>query len=96
MQFGQWGLHLLSPSASSTRTAAERTERSADFDPSDVVIGEFLGDSDLLVFAPSEDGERRCLVAMPLDSREDWFAVGPTIANFLAKLIQEGGQKYWE
>lgn len=59
MEYGHWGLHLLRPAESAARTSAERAQRSDDFRPDDVVLGEFLGDAELLVYAPSEVGGRR-------------------------------------
>jgi hypothetical protein len=43
VDYGQWGLALLAPSASETRTAQARVARPADLRPDDVVLGEFLG-----------------------------------------------------
>ncbi|PKQ24491.1 MAG: hypothetical protein CVT65_02805 [Actinobacteria bacterium HGW-Actinobacteria-5] len=94
--YGQWGLHLLSPSDSAIRTEAERSRRPEDMVADDVVLGEFLGDSELLVYAPSSIGERRYLIALPLDSRRDWFAAGTTVVEVLQKLIEADGDKYWE
>jgi hypothetical protein len=93
---GQWGLVLLSPTASAARTAQERSARPSDLRPDDVVIGAFLGDQELVVVAPSENGQRRVLIALPLDSRDDWFAAGPTLGVFLARYFDAVGEKYWE
>jgi hypothetical protein len=56
VDYGQWGLALLAPSASAARTAQEREARPSEFGPDDIVLGEFLGDQELLVLAPSEKG----------------------------------------
>lgn len=95
-EYGQWGLHLLSPAAAAARTASLRAERPEDIRPDDVVFGEFLGDSDLLVYAPSEMNGRRCLIALPLDPRSDWFAAGTSVAEVLERLLRADGDKYWE
>ena len=55
-EYGQWGLALFSPDGSSKRTALERRSRPSEIWTDDVVIGEFLGDQELLVIAPSEGG----------------------------------------
>jgi hypothetical protein len=94
--YGQWGLLLLSPAASAARTARERADRPDDIRPDDVVVGEFLGDQDLLILAPSEAGERRVLVALPLDKRGEWYGAAPSLADFLARFYDAGGEKYWE
>lgn len=95
-EYGQWGLHLLRPADSSTRTSTERSRRPNDIRPDDVVLGEFLGDSELLVHAPSEVGGRRYLVALPMDPREDWYAAGGSAAEVLERLLDANGDKYWE
>lgn len=93
---GQWGLALLTPSASATRTAQERDARPVDLRPEDVVLGEFLGDQELLVLAQSETGRRRVLIALPLDSRAHWFGAAPDLGEFLARYFDSAGEKYWE
>lgn len=96
VDYGQWGLILLSPADSAARTKRENVSRPADFRPDDLVIGEFLGDQDLLVLAPSEAGDRRVLVALPLDEREDWFGVADSLDQFLERYSASSGDKYWE
>ncbi len=96
IDYGQWGLVLLSPSACARRTTEERARRPNSYRAGDIVIGEFLGDLELLVLAPSKVGEQRILVALPFDDRPDWYAVGSTMADFLNRYIQAFGGKYWE
>jgi hypothetical protein len=96
VDYGQWGLPLLAPSASAIRTAQEREARPADLRPDDIVLGEFLGDQELLVLAPSETGRRRILIAHPLDSRADWFGVAQDLGDFLEWYFDHAGDKYWE
>lgn len=95
-EYGQWGLHLLSPGDSAVRSASGRAQRPDDLRADDVVLGEFLGDSELLVYAPSEPIDRRFLIALPLDPRADWSSVGSTAAEVLGRLLDAGGEKYWE
>jgi hypothetical protein len=59
VDYGQWGLVLLSPAASARRTAEQRAQRPTAYRADDVVIGEFLGDLELLVISPSEAGDRK-------------------------------------
>lgn len=96
VEYGQWGLVLLSPTASMQRTAEQRVERPEAYRPDDVVIGEFLGDLELLIFAPSEEGDRRIMVALPLDDRHDWYAAATSLAQFLENYLASYGAKYWE
>lgn len=96
VEYGQWGLVLLSPERSANRTRLERDTRPEDFRADDVVVGEFLGDQDLLVLAPSEQGDRRVLVALPLDGRNLWYSAGRCMEDFLTRYVEAGGDKYWE
>ncbi len=93
IEYGQWGLALLSPEEAAARTLEFRTARSHDAMPADIVCGEFLGDSDLLILSGDGDG---ILVALPLDPRSDWYHPAPTLWSFLAKYREALGEKYWE
>lgn len=96
VDYGQWGLVLLSPAESAKRTAEQRELRPDDYSAEDVVVGEFLGDLELLVLAPSEAGDRGVLVALPLDGRQDWYPVAPDLARFLERYRDQQGSKFWE
>ena len=95
-EYGQWGVHLLAPTDSHNRSAVARADRPSEYRSDDIVIGEFLGDSDLLIYAPSETSNRRCLVALPMDSRGDWYPVGSSLPDVLLRLLEADGNKYWE
>jgi hypothetical protein len=92
VDYGQWGLLLLSPSDSSQRTRRERESRSDAVAPNDVVLGEFLGDQDLLLV----DGHGRPMIATPLDDRPDWPRPADNIAEFLDRYVGLHGDKFWE
>lgn len=94
--YGQWGLVLLSPMDAARRTADERARRPSAYRKDDVVIGEFLGDQELLVLAPSEADRGHVLVALPLDDRPDWHAVASDLVEFLERYLRAFGNKYWE
>jgi len=96
IDFGQWGLHLLSPGGSALRTAIEQRDRPTDIRLDDIILGEFLGDSELLLYAPSEVENRRLLIVLPLDDREDWYAAGPSVGDVIQRYAETGGEKYWE
>lgn len=96
LDFAQWGLVILAPAESAIRTRHEQLARPSEYRRSDVIIGEFLGDQDLLVLAPSERGPRRVMVALPLDDRSTWFGVAPDLGSFLAKYFANAGRKFWE
>ncbi|MBL7499890.1 hypothetical protein I6A84_23370 [Frankia sp. CNm7] len=96
IDYGQWGLRILSPRQSAERTRAERMERAEDFREDDVVVAEFLGDGELVAISPSEQGARRILVAQEIYGRPDWYGVGPTLEKFLQDYLDSGGEKFWE
>jgi hypothetical protein len=83
---------MLSPKASAARSTRERVERPRDFAQDDVVLGEFLGDQDLLVV----DRRGYVLVATPLDSRSDWRRPAVSLSHFLDRFVLETGAKFWE
>lgn len=76
--------------------AEQYAQRPDAYRTDDFVIGEFLGDLDLLIMAPSEAGDRKVLVALPLDDRRDWYPAASSLAEFLEKYLQSSGMKYWE
>jgi hypothetical protein len=92
IEYGQWGLHLLSPVESARRTVAEQEARPDDYAEGDIVLGEFLGDQDLLVLSAAEG----VLVALPLDKRDQWYTAAPTLTGFLARYYDAHGDKFWE
>jgi len=49
VDYGQWGLALLAQAAARARTSGSLEARPRDFEQTDVVLGEFLGDSGLLI-----------------------------------------------
>ena len=93
VEYGQWGLGLLSPEQAAARTAEFYDTYSEDAVQGDIVIGEFLGDLELLILSGDGDG---VLVVLPLDSRVDWYRAAPSLAEFLLKYRTALGNKYWE
>lgn len=96
VEYGQWGLDLLDPKRSAARTETEKRLRSPEYRATDLIIGEFLGDQELLTFAPAETGDRKLLIALPLDPRSEWFGAGASLDEFLQKYLAAGGDKFWE
>lgn len=92
---GQWGLVLLSPAGSAERTRVEHSARPDDYQPDDIVVGEFLGDQELVVVAGGE-AHQQVLVALPLDPRAHWYVAADDLAQFLSLHLRHGGDKYWE
>lgn len=89
--YGQWGLQLLTPAAASERTELERSIRPDELGSYDFVLGEFIGDLDVLVVTNGG-----ILVAPPIYPRSDWYRVGSSLAEFLDMFAAAEGQKFWE
>lgn len=98
VEYGQWGLVLMSPKTAATRTKDFANVRAKESLPGDLVVGEFLGDQDLLLLRcdPEAEDFGRVLVALPLDSREDWYDVSPDLDAFLLAYERAQGAKFWE
>lgn len=96
--YGQWGLILWSPNQVITEQEKRIAQRKSDFRTGDLIIGEFLGDSDLLVLrcdANSPDFGN-IIIALALDSREEWDIAANSLESFLNQLIAANGDKFWE
>lgn len=92
----QWGLELLSENDAFLITQECLIQRSEDFVITDVVIGKFIGDSDLLVVSCDEKNFGDVLVALPIDKRRDWYMVAHSFIDFIEEYIQNHGEKFWE
>ncbi|WP_124920921.1 hypothetical protein [Burkholderia sp. Bp9099] len=90
--YGQWGVEVLSPQEAIDETARQRGRRPREFLSGDVVFARFYGDSELLLM----DLAGAVCVALPLDSRCDWPKVADSFEDFLEKLTDSQGAKYWE
>lgn len=95
--YGQWGLVLLSPTRALGRTVGYCANRRRDFAAGDLVVGEFLGDSDLLVIRcdPTMEDFGAVLIASPLDGRPDWPHLASSLGEFLDRYVRSVGDKFW-
>lgn len=92
IDFGQWGLHLLRPEERLERTDTLNGQLGdSPLKPGELVVAEFLGDSDALVSA--SDG---LLICNPLDPREWWPVAGPSLEHVVINWFGSLGSKYWE
>ncbi len=67
------------------------------FRADDLILGDFRGDSDLFI-VPTDRAAGdwgHVLVANPVDERTDWYDAAPTLSEFLARLADSSGDKYW-
>ena len=83
VDYGQWGLVLLDSQSSRERTLQQLDARPAQMRSTDFVVGEFLGDSELLVLAEDDSGASRILVSLPIYPREEWYRPDGDLETFL-------------
>jgi hypothetical protein len=97
-QFGQWGIEVLDPDQALRETSRQVAVRQRDFVSSDLVFARFFGDSDLVVIACDEEQSNfgSVTIALPIDRRPDWPVVANSFQEFLEKLVEAHGDKYWE
>ena len=96
--YGQWGLILLDLYFIEVKTQEFMHDYRDDFIFGDYIIGEFLGDNDLLLLRLDETKEDygSIIVANRMDSREEWKKVERNFRNFIVNFAINEGQKYWE
>jgi len=93
LDYGQWGLRLLSPQRLLERTRMSREGyHASEYREHDLCFAEFVGDSELLVL--TADGT--VLVALPLDGREDWPVAGDSIPDFLHRYRDADSALFWD
>ena len=96
--YGQWGLIVWSPDQVITEQEKRIAQRKEDFRAGDLIVGEFLGDADLLVLrcdATAPDFGN-VIIALPLDSREEWYVAANSLESFLSQFLAVQGDKFWE
>lgn len=96
--YGQWGLIVWPPNQVIIEQEKRIAQRKEDFQPGDLIIGEFLGDSDLLVVRGDETSPDfgNVIIALALDSREEWYIAANSLESFLSQFIAAKGDKFWE
>jgi hypothetical protein len=95
--YGQWGLEILDPDTALIATRKLRDRRFRDYVSGDLVMGRFIGDSDLLLIRcdPNSTDFGNLLVTNAIDPRHDWYRVAVTLSEFLEAYIKAGGDKTW-
>ena len=95
--YGQSGLIIWSPQK--VLEQQQSLKRNSDeFQSGDLIIGEFLGDSDLLVVRCDRNSNDygQVIIALPIDHRADWYFPPYLLPEFLQKFINSQGEKFWE
>jgi hypothetical protein len=97
-EYGQWGLKLYSLDEITGATNLYLDERSRDSLEGDLIIGEFVGDSDLLLLRCDHNTNDfgSVVVVSAIDPRADWEVASTDFVSFLQELYSHQGDKYWE
>ncbi|MBB5297467.1 hypothetical protein E5F05_01850 (plasmid) [Deinococcus metallilatus] len=95
MSYGQWGLVIHDNSWAHRETELYRDMYPDQLSTQDLIFGEFLGDSEKAIISldPADYGSIK--IMQPLESKEDWPVVASSLSEFLEKLLEGKGQKYW-
>jgi hypothetical protein len=97
--YGQWGCILWSPVEVVARHKKATDWRGLDnFRPGDVIIGEFRGDTDLVVLRcdPSQDDYGNIIIALGIDPRGEWPFAASSITDFVLQFLSHSERKFWE
>jgi hypothetical protein len=96
--YGQWGLILFDPGEAAQNSEELQRIRSRDARRGDLIVGEFRGDSDLLLLRCDPDAPDfgSVMVALPIDQRVDWPTVAPDLTSFVQRFADSEGDKFWE
>ena len=97
-EYGQWGLVLFDRAQAESATRRFRRDRHRDQRSGDLIVGEFKGDSDLLLVRcdPAAADFGSVLVVTPLDGRDDWAVAASSLLGLVEALEIEQGEKFWE
>lgn len=90
MKFGICGLTLNDPNEAKI-VSGDRAQSGYDVTESDWVVGEFTGDTDMLVV----DQNDNVLISTGSYSRESWYSF-TSLEEMLKKYLESAAEKYWE
>ncbi|MGX2950014.1 SMI1/KNR4 family protein, partial [Ursidibacter sp. B-7004-1] len=97
--YGQAGLYLYETDVIKSKNLEWRKSYlNQDLLPTDLIIGEFFGDSDLVILRCDENSKDYgdIIISLPLDERKDWYFLTSNFEHFLIKFCDNEGIKYWE
>lgn len=89
-QFGICGLVLHDPVQARQRSR-DRTDAGYEVSESDWVLGEFVGDTDMLVV----DGRDAAMASAGSYPRGEWYRFD-SLADLLRRYVESHAEKYWE
>ncbi|MCU0405099.1 MAG: hypothetical protein MUE99_11185 [Chitinophagaceae bacterium] len=89
--YGQSGIRLYNPYQALQATQMIELEEGIELLNNELIIGDFIGDSDRILLS-----ENKVSIILPMYNREDWLHTGYSFEEFLAKILDCNGEKYWE
>lgn len=96
VKYGQWGLRIAPYTELEDFNKNAKEWRGEDLTDSDLVIGEFLGDLDLVITSLSGENYGKITICTPMEPREDWYHTNMNFEEFLESYIEGDGDKFWE
>jgi hypothetical protein len=95
---GQWGLEILSPDEAARETKGYYRDRERDSLKGDLIIGRFIGDSELLLVRcdPDVADFGSIVIVGPIDPRSYWRLVSRSFGEFLSRYVETRGEMFWE
>ncbi|ATZ64496.1 SMI1/KNR4 family protein [Acinetobacter bereziniae] len=95
--YGQWGLILLDLYFIRLKTEEFMFDNVGGIF-GDYIVGEFIGDNDLLLLRldKSKEDYGSIIIANRMDTRDDWRKIEKNFRNFIVNFTINEGQKYWE
>lgn len=96
--YGQWGMNLLSIDKLNKASEDYKYNRQEEAMAGDLIIGEFIGDSDLLLIRVDKQMPDYGKVAIvnPIYKRTDWYWLDIDFFDFIEKYVSSNGNKFWE
>lgn len=98
-KYGQAGLNLYSLEELPNKISFWLSSYRADsLIKGDLIIGEFLGDSDFVILRCDKEASDygAIVISHPYDERKNWFYEKDGFAKFFSDFVRAEGDKYWE
>ncbi|MCU0339771.1 MAG: hypothetical protein MUE30_07790, partial [Spirosomaceae bacterium] len=95
IEFEQWGMRIYSFDELEIMNQYVRTWKENLLEE-DLVVGEFLGDLDLVIISKNSNYSNKVIIAIPIYSRDDWFFLDMNFMEFIERYISSSGEKFWE
>ena len=94
----QWGTIIWTPETVAALQEEVKQWQRDEFWPTDVIIGEFCGDSELILLRcdPHLFDFGYIVIVKPIEQRRQWPVAAFSIMQFLENLLRTDGDKYWE